>query len=362
MYCIEVNPHCFRLCQSYTDPLTGKKRTVSVTRSDKKRKTQEEARAVLESRIAAITSRTAAPRDLTLGQLSARYLSERDDIRPQTLLASEYHLRRVLRILGEDTRADALTAFYISQKIAEKDKEISTRNGHIKAIKALLRWAHDAGYVSDVSYLSSVRKYRDEKGIEKRKIKYLEKEEIEKLVEGLAVEKWRSLTLFLILSGLRVGEALALTPRDVDEKNRTITVDKTYSLPLRKVSPFPKTDSSIRLVHMQQELLALCADIRKRTKPRRLFFEDHGEPYSYDAYAKYFRENCERILGRRLTPHALRHTHASLLAAAGVPLETISRRLGHTDSQITREIYLHVTEELRQRDNSQIDGLGPVFG
>jgi integrase len=38
----------------------------------------------------------------------------------------------------------------------------------------------------------------------------------------------------------------------------------------------------------------------------------------------------------------------------GVSIDTISRRLGHENSQITREIYLHVTEKLKERDNEEI--------
>ena len=60
------------------------------------------------------------------------------------------------------------------------------------------------------------------------------------------------------------------------------------------------------------------------------------------------------ILGKALTPHVMRHTHVSLLAESGVPLETISRRLGHSNSKITREIYLHVTQKQEQKDRERI--------
>jgi integrase len=79
-----------------------------------------------------------------------------------------------------------------------------------------------------------------------------------------------------------------------------------------------------------------------------------GSYISYDAYAKYFRENTERILGRRLSPHCLRHTHTAMMAEAGVSLETISRRLGHADSKITKEVYMHVTEKMKDRDREMI--------
>lgn len=49
-------------------------------------------------------------------------------------------------------------------------------------------------------------------------------------------------------------------------------------------------------------------------------------------------------LNGQLTPHSLRHTHTSLLAEAGVGLEQIMDRLGHTDDHTTKNVYLHVTK------------------
>ena len=50
----------------------------------------------------------------------------------------------------------------------------------------------------------------------------------------------------------------------------------------------------------------------------------------------------------------MRHTHVALLAEQGVSLDAISRRLGHSDSQITRDIYFHVTKKMQERENLQL--------
>ncbi|MBO5389282.1 MAG: tyrosine-type recombinase/integrase, partial [Lachnospiraceae bacterium] len=63
------------------------------------------------------------------------------------------------------------------------------------------------------------------------------------------------------------------------------------------------------------------------------------------------------VTTKKVTPHILRHTHASLLMSQGVNIDTISRRLGHEDSKITKEIYLHVTKLLIEKDKSQIEGI-----
>ncbi|HJF84281.1 MAG TPA: tyrosine-type recombinase/integrase [Megamonas hypermegale] len=52
---------------------------------------------------------------------------------------------------------------------------------------------------------------------------------------------------------------------------------------------------------------------------------------------------------KNIHPHIFRHTHASLLAEAGTQLEVISQRLGHSSSNITRKIYLHITQNLEQK-------------
>ncbi|AVF24655.1 integrase [Paenibacillus larvae subsp. larvae] len=49
-----------------------------------------------------------------------------------------------------------------------------------------------------------------------------------------------------------------------------------------------------------------------------------------------------------LTPHSLRHTHTSLLAEAGVSLPEVMERLGHKDEDTIKNIYLHVTKEMKK--------------
>ena len=58
-----------------------------------------------------------------------------------------------------------------------------------------------------------------------------------------------------------------------------------------------------------------------------------------------------KLFGKKATTHFMRHTHVSLLAEQGIPFDAIARRLGHTNSKITKDIYFHVTKKLREKDN-----------
>ena len=156
-----------------------------------------------------------------------------------------------------------------------------------------------------------------------------------------------------------IGEAIALNDRDV---GTVIHVTKTYTLVINAVST-PKTAMSTRDVDVQLELAACIKRIREFVRIEEmmygyrsdLFLPAFGGGYiNYDVYSKYFRENCDHILGRKLTPHSLRHTHTAMLAESGVPLDTISRRLGHSDSKITKEVYMHVTDKMRKQDRDRL--------
>jgi integrase len=75
-----------------------------------------------------------------------------------------------------------------------------------------------------------------------------------------------------------------------------------------------------------------------------------------DPEATYFAE-----LNTDLTPHSLRHTHTSLLAEAGVSLEQIMDRLGHTDDHITKNVHLHVTHEMKKEASQKFSELMNSF-
>lgn len=350
--------------ERYKDPLTGKTKTATITikPSGKKRTDERIAEDVLREKIKKITSCISpTSENLTLEQLCEKYIARQaQEYKPQTAETARRRLSTIKRLIGGDTIVKRLNAPVVAEKLYTGND--ITYNERLTRFKALMRWAYQAGYVDDVSYLDRLQNKRVPSVRVKDAEKYLEHEEIKKLLDGMKIEKWKLLTEFLILSGLRIGEAIGLNDSDVNLKDREIYVTKTFSITIHKIST-TKTEMSDRTVFMQDELMSCARKIKKFMREEQLKFlyrtdlfisDDFGNYVSYDVYAKYFRENTMRILGRRLTPHCLRHTHTALLAESGVPLETISRRLGHADSEITRNVYFHVTNNMRDRDNEKI--------
>lgn len=119
-----------------------------------------------------------------------------------------------------------------------------------------------------------------------------------------------------------------------------------------------QTAISTRDVNVQLELAECIKRIRAFVREDEMMYgyrsdlvlpKFGGGYITYDVYSKYLWENCERILGQKLSPHALRHIHTALPAESGVPLNTISRRLEHSNNKITKEVYMHVTDKMQNK-------------
>lgn len=346
LYVEQLKDGRFQYRLRYVDPRTGKAHRVSCIKESNSRQAYNQALRELQNRaVEAPNSR------LKLEQVLSLYLDEKSRIlRPQTILHSETMIRTVNNALG-DMYLDALTVLGIKKAIASISKQNYTYNERIKKYKAFLHWAYQNELLKEniaerLTLLPDNRKERIQD-------KYLEPEELQALLEAITVPMWYHLTLFLVLSGLRIGEAIALNFDDVGDY---INVDKTYSWTAQEIGP-TKTGTSTRKVFVQPELRDAIDDyliFRDGLPKSKIFFPSKNGYLTYNAYNIHLRKVSGEVLGRAISPHALRHTSASLLIAQGVPLETVSRRLGHANSRITREIYLHLTEQLQQTDDAAI--------
>lgn len=352
----------YKFIERYKEPMTGKYKRVSVVLEKNTRQAYKQAQEALQNLIRkAVTANKTD--EITLEELIQKYRAEQIATVKQTTYARNYKVcRSLMRVLGPQTVVGNLTAGYIRQAFLTSGKPASTLNEWLTRLHALLRWGYKNDYIANISYLDKLERYPDTPHRIKIENKFLESSELSTLIGAMTVKKWRDLTEFLALSGLRFGEAAALELSDINLKDRIIHVENNYDS-AHDVVTSTKTETSTRDVYMQDQLYQLC----RRIKASRFadqtvmpmfttFFVGSGRRgnVKYDPYAKYLRENSERVLGRRITPHTLRHTHASLLMEQGVSIDSISRRLGHSDSRVTREIYLHVTKKLQERENEQL--------
>ena len=349
----------YKFVERFTDPLTGRYRRVSVIMEKDTAQSRKTAQKALNAKI----DRAMMPQEkkITLSQLVEYYGEEQiKTVKLQTYSRNQSACNALIKLLGADTLVNRLTAGYVRERLIASGRENGTLNEWLTRFKGLIKCGYRNDYVSDISYLEKLERFKDIPHREKIQDKFLEADELKALLDEMTVTKWKLLTEFLALSGLRFGEAAALYRSDVDLKERVIHVTKTYNQ-AHDIVTTPKTGTSVRDVYIQDELLSVCKMILvsfagSKVVPisRMLFPGTRREHMQFDCYAKYLREKSEKVLGRRITPHTLRHTHASLLMEQGVDIDSISRRLGHTDSRITRDIYLHVTKKLEDQQNERL--------
>lgn len=352
----------FKFVERYTDYMTGKQKKVSVTLDKNTAQSRKIAERALQDKM---TQFTPVPqKKLTLQDLIEKYRKDQAvTVKPSTYKRNYFACKTLATILGEDTLIERLNAKYVRTALLSTKKEPGTLNEHLARFKALIRWGYHNDLITDISYLDKLEPFKDVPHKEKIQDKFLESSEVHLLLKTMKVPKWKLLTQFLVLSGLRFGEAAALLKNDVDLDERLIHVTKTWDS-VNKIVNTPKTLCSIRDVFIQDELVDVCKRIKicmieerllNGYEPSNLFFEgNNGKHIDYYAYNKYLQENTLYALHRAITPHTLRHTHASLLMEQGVNIDIISRRLGHENCAITREIYLHITEKLKEKDNQEI--------
>lgn len=179
-----------------------------------------------------------------------------------------------------------------------------------------------------------------------------------------------------VMTGMRLGELLGLTWRDVNFAIEKIHVNK--QIPTRHVKGVPrdatktKTDAGNRILPVGNNLLE---DLQKHYKLQREHialmgnsWKDHNLVFPSSIgtplQAGYPEKTCKRIyatigLDDSFTFHNLRHTSASIMLKNGMSLVEVSKYLGHASPVITAQIYAHVIPGGLEKAMSVFDRLIP---
>ena len=202
-------------------------------------------------------------------------------------------------------------------------------------------------------------------------LKYYNKEELQHFFSCCREDATQSnnllwITLFRLLafSGMRKGEALALTWKDLDFQNETVSISKTVARGLgnRLLIQTPKTATSKRTIILDGITLSMLSTWRKRQAMDflKLGFNTMNEEQLIFPNTKNELmiptkpdQKLDRMIKKngltRITVHGFRHTHCSLLFEAGASIKEVQDRLGHADIQTTMNIYAHVTEKAKEK-------------
>jgi integrase len=175
------------------------------------------------------------------------------------------------------------------------------------------------------------------------------------------------LTLCMSRTGMRVGEALGLKPEDLDFRARTIEIQRNIPSGHGGLEGSTKGRVGRRVVDMGRDLYEALEAMLARRRIEQLKSGKPGEqsPWLFHApggghvqYKTVYDDwvRAQRIAGvRARSPHALRHTYASVSLARGEDLAYVSRQLGHANPEITLAIYTHFLPRRQSRDRNALD-------
>ena len=345
----------------HTDGTLGRLRRSEVIGTVAEFPTRRRAMQVLSQRLWPVNSGKARPQSIrTLGDFV------KDDWMPVVLptlkYATQKHYRYMLDVhlipaFGQrklrDLTREELQSF-LSRKLSSGLSWETVHHfkcGLSKILSAAEEWGHISENVAQKTKLPR-RQYGPERAV-------LTPVQVRELVEALN-EPTRSIALLLVLTGLRVGELLALRWGNIDLNARLLRVCETvYDGHFDQ----PKSRRSARTIPIGTETAAILAVLRPAAvDPKALVFATgEGLPLErWNLLRKHLKPAAKKLGLSGVTWHLLRHSHATMLDSVGTPIGTMQSLLGHSTPEITREIYLHAVPEEQRRAVESVERL--VFG
>ena len=246
----------------------------------------------------------------------------------------------------------------ILNKYAETHEKTTTTDFHRQLAWALKRAYNVDGILKrDVTFDAKIPLGKQSR---KKKTKFLEIEDMRKLVQELKHENTPEANFFLILlkTGLRFAEALGITLDDVDFDKKTVTINKTldYKKHREGTRSFVPTKNkySVRTIVVDDAVLyMLWKNAKGADQDESIFYKIKGFQYN-STLNDWLKRACQKAGVPEVTLHGLRHEHATYLVSQGISSMAVAERLGHADDSVTRAVYIHRLETERARDNKEI--------
>lgn len=197
-------------------------------------------------------------------------------------------------------------------------------NIHLRALRTIFNFAIENKLITLNPFSKMKAKCSDKKPV------YMKKEEIAKFL-SVAPEWLKDVVQFDIYTGLRRAELVNLRWCDYNEELKTITIESHDN--------FTTKHGKARTISLHSEAINI---IQKQNKNCKYIFNKNGIKLSEDNIThKFYKYRIKAGLNKDLHFHSLRHTFASYLAMAGVPIFMIKEFLGHSTIKMT-EVYAHL--------------------
>ena len=276
-------------------------------------------------------------------------------VRPITLGKYKMALSWIKRIVPELKVSELNRTRYqeIINTYAVNHERQTTMDFHHQ-IKAAILDAVDEGYIDRDPTRKVIIKGKQ---ATPKKPKYLNQYELHTLLNSLELGdeiSWDYFILLVAKTGLRFSEALALTPADFDFRRQFVSVSKTWDYKGNGGFLPTKNKSSVRKVQLDWQTIMQFSVLTKDMPVDEPIFIKNGKVVYNSTVNDILERHCKANNIPTIAIHGLRHTHASLLLFAGVSIASVARRLGHASITTTQKTYLHIIQELENKDTDLV--------
>ena len=261
----------------------------------------------------------------------------------------------------KDITTQSLTGFFTGlDKSSETTRKLKT------VMSSVFAYGVRQGYIKNNPCCGALYK---KDNFQTKKIKYLNKEQCQKLMAITSKYSiFNTVVQFLLFTGLRIGECLALQWSDIDFENDTVSICKTLSFANDVwFLSAPKTKTSYRVIKLSNYTRELLLTHKAQQDEQKSIVGAawvHPDIVFTSAIGNYYdrsftNKQLKKILSENglpaLSVHALRHSNASLMINAGVDIKAISNHLGHCNIGITGDVYSHIFEEYKAKIAKSIE-------
>lgn len=173
---------------------------------------------------------------------------------------------------------------------------------------------------------------------------------------------------FLILTGVRIGELHGLKWSDIDFEKHVVHIERSriYSSGVGTYEKDPKTRTSKRTIPLPQDLVDDLIKFQDWFREADDKFDEHldsvyvvsnvyREPAGLGVVQQWLSKFQEQNGFKHVCCHGLRHTYCSILLTQNVPIQTVTKYLGHSESTVTLEVYSHFMPDTQERALNALD-------
>ena len=326
--------------------------------------------------------------NITLNQLIEKYLSTKSSLASNTIENYRFYYEHSIKndnigfIKVIDIRKSDLLTFY--QRMS-KENDYSNGTIHIlnKIIHPALQLALDDDLIRKNPSNGCMKEYPEESEVKYALTFNEENEFLDRILCRPRMKRYYPLYAIMLYTGLRIGEILGLTWKDVDLDNNTININ--HQLQYRYINGEitlycidknkskgkgnTKTISGMRILPMSPKVHDLFVQQRKewlRMNKDTSFEVDGYRDFVFishrsgrNLYPSNIRNALNRLVAMNskreiqlphISPHILRHTYATRCAEAGIDIKTIQYLMGQSDIKTTIKVYNHTDIERATRE------------